>query len=101
MDEEGQSPQERSLMRAMSTPGLVGPSSTFARAGGACIYFSSNSTYGSRYPTAMAPPRFGLSNKFTSSVADCPRLQQSGPDCKVLPVSRYLRGSSDWTLRLG
>eukprot|EP00931_Biecheleriopsis_adriatica_P093614 TRINITY_DN6733_c0_g1_i1.p1 TRINITY_DN6733_c0_g1~~TRINITY_DN6733_c0_g1_i1.p1 ORF type:complete len:101 (-),score=15.54 TRINITY_DN6733_c0_g1_i1:62-364(-) len=99
--EEEPSALQLSMSRAMSTPGLVGPSSTFARAGGACIYKSSNMIYGSRYPTEMGTPKFGLSNTFTKSVADCPRLQQLGPDCKINPICRWMGNTRDWTGRLG
>eukprot|EP00434_Breviolum_minutum_P043469 symbB.v1.2.038754.t1/scaffold6159.1/size20428/2 len=94
MDEENQP-------RCFSTPGIVGPSATFQRAGGACVYLTSNSMYGSRYPTEMRPPRFGLSNKFSKSVGEFPRLESTGPSCKINPFCRYLHGTTDWTNRMG
>ena len=87
--------------RCFSTPNIVGPSATFQRAGGACIYTTSNSVYGSRYPTEMRPPRFGLSNKFSKSVGEFPRLENAGPDSKITPFCRYMYGTTDWTSRMG
>ena len=93
--------EQLSHPRCFSTPNIVGPSATFQRAGGACIYTTSNSVYGSRYPTEMRPPRFGLSNKFSKSVGEFPRLEISGPDSKITPFCRYMYGTTDWTSRMG
>eukprot|EP00438_Fugacium_kawagutii_P006269 Skav222656 [mRNA] locus=scaffold997:241838:249513:- [translate_table: standard] len=83
--------EETSQPRCFSTPGIVGPSATFQRAGGACVYLTSNSMYGSRYPTEMRPPRFGLSNKFSKSVGEFPRLESTGPSCKAMATPLGLK----------
>eukprot|EP00931_Biecheleriopsis_adriatica_P093615 TRINITY_DN6733_c0_g1_i3.p1 TRINITY_DN6733_c0_g1~~TRINITY_DN6733_c0_g1_i3.p1 ORF type:complete len:117 (-),score=10.67 TRINITY_DN6733_c0_g1_i3:62-412(-) len=115
--EEEPSALQLSMSRAMSTPGLVGPSSTFARAGraGNSDHVRAHevsqggqmqgSCWGNLISSWSAPSSmlngFGLSNTFTKSVADCPRLQQLGPDCKINPICRWMGNTRDWTGRLG
>ncbi|CAE8613517.1 unnamed protein product, partial [Polarella glacialis] len=93
--------QSSLLSRSQSVP-QVGPLSTFARAGGACIYLSSNSTYGSRFPTGLPRSKFGLNGRFTDAIQKSSvGISANGPDTKVAPLCRYMHGTSDWTNRMG
>eukprot|EP00933_Yihiella_yeosuensis_P057495 TRINITY_DN57355_c0_g1_i1.p1 TRINITY_DN57355_c0_g1~~TRINITY_DN57355_c0_g1_i1.p1 ORF type:complete len:117 (+),score=1.63 TRINITY_DN57355_c0_g1_i1:101-451(+) len=94
------SASELVLHRARSLP-TVGPQSAMARVGGACIYHTCNSVYGSRFPTGLAPPRFGLSNRFTKKVAESGHKMSAGPDCKIDPATRFMSNTRDWTDKIG
>eukprot|EP00930_Biecheleria_cincta_P096834 TRINITY_DN88616_c0_g1_i1.p1 TRINITY_DN88616_c0_g1~~TRINITY_DN88616_c0_g1_i1.p1 ORF type:complete len:112 (-),score=12.73 TRINITY_DN88616_c0_g1_i1:44-379(-) len=105
-EEEQSSQSMTKLQRALSQPGFVGPSSAFARVGGACIYKNSNSVYGSRYPTELREPKFGLSNRFSDGIAasgfrNSGFCHTSAYTSKILPASRYIGGATDWTAKIG
>ncbi len=47
------------------------------------FYKQSNSIYGSQQPGVLAPPRFGLSNKFSKSAASGGNWRKNGLNTKV------------------
>ena len=47
------------------------------------FYKRSNSLYGSQQPETLAPPRFGLSNKFSKAAASGGNWRKNGLNTKV------------------
>eukprot|EP00929_Paragymnodinium_shiwhaense_P028657 TRINITY_DN16571_c0_g1_i1.p2 TRINITY_DN16571_c0_g1~~TRINITY_DN16571_c0_g1_i1.p2 ORF type:complete len:122 (-),score=20.01 TRINITY_DN16571_c0_g1_i1:367-732(-) len=68
-------------------------------AGAACLYMRSNQEYGSRQP-GLGPPKFGLSNRFTSYLGDCGPYRNNGLSATAMPHSRFMDGTNDWVHKL-
>mmetsp|Transcript_10191 Transcript_10191/g.25516 ORF Transcript_10191/g.25516 Transcript_10191/m.25516 type:complete len:113 (-) Transcript_10191:75-413(-) len=88
------------MARSASQPALVsGNSPVLSNVGSACIYARSNGVYGSQIPR-LAPPKFGLSNRFSQKVGDHGMPQNKGLKTAVYDHSRFMRGTLDWTQRI-
>mmetsp|Transcript_52469 Transcript_52469/g.147281 ORF Transcript_52469/g.147281 Transcript_52469/m.147281 type:complete len:130 (+) Transcript_52469:143-532(+) len=91
-----------SSQRAASTPalGLVSHNSpVLSNIGTCCIYARTSGAYGSRIPK-LQPPRFGLSNRFSSKVAEAGMPRPTKMKTEMQGHSRYIAGAMDWTQKI-
>mmetsp|Transcript_28060 Transcript_28060/g.83822 ORF Transcript_28060/g.83822 Transcript_28060/m.83822 type:complete len:105 (-) Transcript_28060:94-408(-) len=99
------SSSEGTMRRSASDGTLLRPAqahqpSRLSQVGSACIYRSSNATYGSKLPAVLVGPKHGISQRFSNGVARAGMPRDTGLRTAMEKECRWMDRATDWQLRV-